>query len=96
MKKAYLLVFSNNLGTMAEIKDCLNSIDEIITWRTDLPNAFYLISESSAAELSKFIRENRGEKARFIVVEIGSNKQGWLPYETWYLLKYKKKKPKTE
>lgn len=94
MKKVYLLVFSSTLGTMEEIKACMNSIKEIRTWRTDIPNAFYIISDSDAKKLASLIRDCRGGKGRFIITEIPVNKGGWLTPESWYLINNLKLKPK--
>ena len=91
MKKAYLLAFSSTLGTQDEVKACLNTFSGII-WKYDMPNSFYIISEESANEISKRIRNHFGS-GRYIVTEIpDSNKQGWLPAETWDLINNKKLK----
>lgn len=88
MKKAYLLIYSDSLGTREEVKDCLNSIGHIIHWRHDMPNSFYLISESTAQVLSESIVRKLGKK-RFLITEISTNKQGMLPRETWDLINKK-------
>ena len=90
MRKAYLFVYSNDLGTREIVKNAVDSIESIILWRYDLPNSFYLISTSSAIELSKTIRMKLGDK-RFIITEISSNKQGWLPQKSWHLINNKKR-----
>ncbi|MCA0153762.1 hypothetical protein [Winogradskyella vincentii] len=90
MRKAYLLVYSNSLGTREKVKNCLDKSNLVIHWRYDLPNAFYIISEDSANELSDMIRGKLGN-GRFIVTEISSNKQGWLPRQTWDLINKKKR-----
>ena len=94
MKKAYLRVYSSTLGSRLEVKECLNSLREVIHWKHDLPQAYYIISEESAATLTSLIREHFGGKGRFIITEISDNKAGWLPRETWYLLKHKIRKAK--
>src|SRR5436309_3525453 len=93
MKKAYLFAFSNTLGTQKEMENVLNSIPEVITWRYDMPHAFYIISEADAKTLTDAIRQ-RAPKGRFIVTEIPEeNRQGWLTGESWYLIKNKTNKP---
>ncbi|MFD1630069.1 hypothetical protein [Pseudopedobacter beijingensis] len=88
MRKAYLFVYSNDLGTRENVKNAVDSIEDILLWRYDLPNTFYIISESSANEISKQIREKLGDK-RFIITEISTNKQGWLPRKSWDLINNK-------
>lgn len=96
MRKAYLFVYSSNLGTKEQIKECLNQIPQVIHWRTEILHSFYLISESSASELVSLIRECRGNKGRFLITEISeSNRQGVLPKDSWYLIKEKKRKEKS-
>lgn len=91
MKKAYIFVYSNNLGTRESIKNTIDSMKEIIDWRYDLPNSFYLISEKSATDLANQIRAILGDK-RFIITEISSNKQGWLQPTTWHFINKKERK----
>lgn len=91
MKKTYILVYSNSFGTREEAKDCVDNIPEVYTWRYDMPNSFYLISDYSADEIARAINDYTG-KTKFIVSEITSNKQGWLSKKTWYLINNKRHK----
>lgn len=93
MRKAYILVYSDKLGTREEVKHCIDSIKEVYTWRYDMSNSFYIISDYSADQIATAIHDFTG-KTRFLVSEITSNKQGWLPDDTWYLINNKKHKPK--
>jgi hypothetical protein len=93
MKKAYLLVYNDRLGSREDVKRFLNGSREVTTWRADIPNSFYVISEVDANTLSKLIRNELGA-GRFILSEITSNVGGWLPPQTWYLLNKKALKPK--
>jgi len=92
VKKAYLLVFSDEFGTREQVKQWLNEMPEIITWRYDMPHSFYVISENTAAEIANPLHDRSG-KGRFLVSEITANKWGWLPQATWYLLDQKEHKP---
>jgi hypothetical protein len=93
MKRAYLLVYNDRLGSRERVKQCLNEMSEVLTWRFDLPHSFYIVSDEDANALSKSIRARIGA-GRFIIVEITSNKAGWLPPDTWYLLNNKAHRPK--
>jgi hypothetical protein len=93
MKSAYLLVYNDTLGTREDVKRCLEEMPEVATWRYDLPHSFYFVSEEDAHTLARIIRERIGA-GRFIVVEVTSNKGGWLPNETWHLLNSKALKSK--
>lgn len=95
MNKSYLLVFSGNSSEMKdEIKETLNKMKLIKTWRTDMSNCFYIISEGTAQELYKEFESIRGKKGRFLFVEASPNRQGLLTPDTWYFLQNKKHKPK--
>ena len=91
MKKIYILSYADSLGTRTEVKECINNIDIIETWRYDMPNSFYLISEHNSKDIGKAIRE-KINKGRFLISEIGENYYGWLPDESWHLIKYKSHK----
>ncbi len=92
MKKAYLLIYSSELGTREDVKSWANALP-VITWRYDLPNTFYLISEASASELYESLIAKLGKKGRFLIIEAGENRQGLLPPNTWHLLRMKTHKP---
>ena len=93
MRKAYLLAYSDAKVTRAQITNFLNASSLIITWRYDMPNSYYLISEHSAAEISAALREQL-VPFRHLLVEINENYAGWLLSDSWYLIKQKKIKPK--
>ena len=94
MKRCYLMVYSDTLGTRDELKQLLNELPEVETWRFDLPHSFYLISEASAADLSRVIHERCGKRGRFLISEVSANRHGWLTPDSWYLFRNKAHKPK--
>ncbi len=85
--KAYLLSYANSLGTREEVKAAIHTMGGVKTWRYDMPNSFYILSDKTAEELGRLLRAARGDKGRFIMVEIGANKFGWLPPDAWRFLK---------
>ena len=93
MRLAYIFVYSDGVGTREEVKAVLNKIPEIITWRYDMPNTFYVISESPAHVISEKFHSINGDKGTWIFSEVTDNKQGWLTETTWYLLNHKYHKP---
>lgn len=87
MKRVYLFVYSDILGNRETVKRILDNIPQVLKWRYDMPNSFYLLSESTANELVDLIHnqlENR--TCRFIIVEITNNHQGYLPEESWQFI----------
>ncbi len=93
MTRVYLLIY-NNLLESSLIKEWANRSELVTTWRTDLPNCFYLVSEASARALSNELRARTGKQGRYLISEVSENRQGFLPPETWYLFKNKQLKPK--
>lgn len=92
MRKIFLLNYNDECGSREAVKKAINDCPLIITWRSDLPNSFYLISESDAKSIAKAIR-NSIVKGRFIVVDAGNDFYGWNYPETWYLFENKTHKP---
>ena len=86
MKRSYLLIYSDRIGTREAIRDFLDDRAEILHWRYDLPNTFYLISNLSAEELYEVVQGLSQKRGLFLISEVGSNTQGWLPKKTWALL----------
>jgi hypothetical protein len=95
MKKLYLLIYNDDVGTRLEIKAIINSMTTVISWRFDIPHSFYITSNNSAKEIhEEFIAAN-GKKGRFMFVECTDNRQGLMLKDTWYFLNNKKSAPKS-
>ena len=90
MRKLYLFVYNDNLGDRQEVIRKLDGIEDIVDWRYDLPNCFYIVSEKTADQLTDSILDlYKGVQGiRFFITEIPShNRQGWLPNSTWDFMK---------
>jgi hypothetical protein len=95
MRRVCMLVYSETLGSRAQVKAALNTIPEVLTWRYDLPNAFYFVTEHEPSRVSEALRTACGGKGRFLLTELVDGQYwGWLPAESWYFIKNKKVKPK--
>lgn len=84
--KVYTLIYNSSLGSEYEVKDLLNSINEIIDWRTDISNSFMLKTKLEANQIADILIRKK-PKARFFISEISDNRQGWLPKDTWNFIK---------
>lgn len=89
MKRAYLLIYDDEVGTRKEVRKFLDERPEVLHWRFDLPNTFYLVSELSAEALYGIFQNFNQGKGNFLISEVSSNTQGWLPRRTWALLNEK-------
>ena len=85
MSKTYILVYDDKVGSRESVKSFLNKQPEIKSWRFDLPNTFYLISDLSAHDLATRLQKltQRQEGKRFIIAHLSDDIQGWLPRDTW-------------
>jgi hypothetical protein len=93
MRRAYTLIYNSTLGTFEEVKKWATDSKQVVTWRYELPNCFWLISENSAVEIHEDIERQFGTRGRYIVTEVTDNRQGRLTTEGWYLLRNKVHKP---
>lgn len=88
MKKAYVLLYSDGVGRET-VREWLRKETRVVHWRCDLPHAFYLVAECSAAVLARSLGAALKRRARFLIMEASENRQGWLPKETWEMLRGK-------
>lgn len=93
MRKAYLIVFNTSFAERKAVTDVLDVCRTVITWRYDLSNAIYIISEYSADAIAKELETHLGTGGRYIVLEYTENSQGRLTQESWNLLNNKYHKP---
>ena len=94
MNKSYLFVYNDTVGTRKKVKNILNQMPIVETWRHDMPHVFYIVSSASAEEIAKQFESINGTGGRFIVLEHTENSQGRLTGDSWFLLdnKYHRKK----
>lgn len=93
MRRAYLLVYNHGFGTRQEVKNLLNHIPEVVNWRYESPNCFFLVADADANQLAdEFMQFAEGEEnALFLVTEYAPDKsQGLLTKEAWSLLNDKR------
>lgn len=59
------------------------------SWRYDMPNSFYICSQSTAQELTDIflLHLQNAINYRFLIIEISENRQGFLPKDTWNFIK---------
>jgi hypothetical protein len=81
---AYILVFDDALGTRQEIQAFLNTRPEVLNWYACLSNAIFIVSNKTAKTLRQVISEfNAGKGANFIILDVNTDREGWLPRKAW-------------
>ncbi len=94
MNKSYLLVFNSNVGNREDLVTIRDQCETVITWRYDMTNAIYLVSQNSAFEICEELeRLNPPGDSRYMVLEYNGNAQGRTSEDTWFLLNNKYHKP---
>ena len=81
MKKVYLFIYSDNFGSRDDVKDYISQSPYIDTWRYDISNSFYLISEYDARTLTEHFLKFSNEKPfifkykplKLLIVEIAES-----------------------
>lgn len=84
--KTYLFIFNSLFGNRFQAISVIKQIPDIKNWRSDMPNAIYMKSDKSAQQLCDLIRK-KNKNGRFLIVEISSNRQGYLSKDSWTFIK---------
>lgn len=79
MKRAYLLIYDDEVGTRKEVRKFLDERPEVLHWRFDLPNTFYLVSELSAEALYGIFQNFNQERAAFSSVKSARTHKAGCP-----------------
>lgn len=88
---AYLLAYNDAFGDRDSVKQFLDGRPEILNWTYVLPYSFFVVSELSAKDLTQVLHEHRATRnglARFIVIDVDTDKSGWLPRKTWTFMNH--------
>ena len=88
MRRVFLFVYSDKVGTREQVKAAIEVNSNVLTWRYDLPNCFYLVSEVSAQTLAESIHKQL-PLGYFVISRADDDYWGWNNKETWYLFKNK-------
>ena len=83
---AYVLIFDDAVGTRDQILEFLNTRSEVLNWYTCLPNAVFLVSDTTAGQLQKVMLEFTRGNGRFLILDTKTDKNGWLPKRAWDFL----------
>ena len=87
MTWAYLIVFSDKLGTRDDVQNFLDSLPEVIYWYSCIPMCVFFTSTLPAQSLAEKVMEQFGSSLgqRFLITEVHHDRQGWLPKQAWHL-----------
>ena len=92
MRRSYLFAYSADLGNYDEVKGFLNQCEIVTTWRHEINNLFFIVSDNTASDISDYVRRYFQNDGTFIVSEFSNNSQGWLTQMGWTFLENKGEK----
>jgi hypothetical protein len=87
VRSCYLVVFGLTAGSHNAIKEFLDFQPEILNWATYMPRTFFVVSELTASSLAVVLRKLANGKARFIVLDVNTDRDGWLPTDAWEFMR---------
>lgn len=85
----YVLIFSDSVGNTEQVKEFVDSRQEIIDWYQCMSNAVFIRSNYDAKSLSNIFRQFTNDTGRFLILDVNTDRQGWLPKKAWEFMKAK-------
>ena len=98
MRRSFILTYAKSLGTTEQVKEWADKSPLVITWRYEMWESIFLISEHSADKLCEDLIKTFGRNCRFIICEYEEDKgkcQGLLTPDSWHFLREKVHKKST-
>ena len=84
----YLVIFDADLGTNKQVQDLLDELPHVTYWYRCMPNCIFFTSTMTAGTIAEGFYSKFGKgPARFMVVEVHSDRQGWLPKPAWHMFR---------
>lgn len=83
----YIIVFSDSVGNKGKIKNFVDSRPEFTNWYLCMSNAIFVRSKCTANQITDILRELTNDKGRFLVLDVETDRSGWLPKKAWKFMK---------
>ena len=85
----YIIVFSDSVGDKDDVKEFINSRTEFSDWYLCMSNAIFVRAKHDAKQITAIFREFTEDIGRFIVLDVDTDRSGWLPKKAWAFMKEK-------
>ena len=82
-KWCYLLTFNETASSHECMKSFLDRTPEILDWHSPMHMSFFVVYSFTASTLTELIRTHMKDKGRFIVVDLATDRSGWLAKTSW-------------
>lgn len=83
----YIIVFSDSVGDKDKVKNFVDSRPEFTNWYLCMSNAIFVRSRKTAHQITGIMRELTQDSGRFIVLDVETDRNGWLPQKAWKFMK---------
>jgi hypothetical protein len=84
--KSYIFVYNGGTEMREKLVEVLNNSPEVYTWRYDMISCFYILSNSTAKQISESIKARYPTIGRHVITKLGDEYWGELTGESWHLL----------
>lgn len=85
----YVIIFSDSVGERNDVKEYINSRVEFTNWYICMSNAIFVRTSCTAKGITDIFREFTDDSGRFLVLDVGTDRSGWLPQKAWEFMKEK-------
>jgi hypothetical protein len=84
----YAFLYNETFGSPDEVKSMLDKNKHVRNWHRYLPYCYFVVSELSADDLHETLKGDIKDrpKARILVLDTATDRQGWLPRTAWDLM----------
>jgi hypothetical protein len=90
----YLLTFDESASSHECMKRFIEDHDAILDWHSPMARSFILVAQKASSSLNKIIREHTKDKGHFIIVDLATDRNGWLAKASWDFINQYCSKPK--
>ncbi|MGK8225484.1 hypothetical protein ACRS2S_30425 [Achromobacter xylosoxidans] len=86
MKRVYLITYDFK-GSSEKYSHLFDEIKKFSGWWHYIANSWLIITEDSAKEIFGKLKPHVDNDINLLVIEVGKDRQGWLPEKAWEWLK---------
>lgn len=83
----YIIVFSDSVGDKDKVKEFVDSRPEFTSWYLCMSNAIFVRASKTADQISDIFRELTNDSGRFLILDVDTDRNGWLPKKAWKFMK---------
>jgi hypothetical protein len=86
MRRAYLVTYDYK-GTSEQYSALFDELKKSVGWWHYIANSWLIISEDDAKGIFEKLKPHLDNDINLLVIEVGKDRQGWLPKKAWEWIK---------